>query len=106
MYDIVWIEPNGIHDYYTFLYRPSGKLVKAQEAIEALDDSGKNDKISFAVCDVYRREKVEDKLELIKTADPAITLNGWNMTGAEITDDVYLQAKYLDGYWYIDVEAC
>jgi hypothetical protein len=103
LYDKVWIEPNGLHDYYTFFYAPTGKLVKAQDPIPAIS----SDTMTFAICDIYHIEKTGGYSASAGTYSPtARRLKGWNMSSNEIAADVFLQAKYVDGFWLVDVESC
>lgn len=108
MYDIVWIEPNGVYDYYTFLYRPLPKWVKNQDEIDAVDDDDEDEEeFSFSICDVYQFEKIsETKVKSTVTAEPAITLNAYNPSLSAIPADTYLKVCFMAGRWFVDLQRC
>ena len=94
----VFLRPSMSQDYFIFDYNPTGKIGKADEDIPALEDStpGSGD------VTIYELDDTGDYVEL----DPSQTVTAYNSTSDDVSKDAFLQLKYIDTEWTVDVEDC
>jgi hypothetical protein len=94
---IVWMQPCDNLGMYKFFYQSTGLMLKTSYGtISALTESGlgsgSGEIVNFSNFRSYSL-----------TGEP-LTL--FSMSSSEVSSGVYVQAKYIQGRWFVDVEDC